>query len=157
MKRFPLLLTGTLTLLLFAGACTVNGPTVTANVTTAVTVEQKAADGCAAIASGLVLGQDSLKTLYSSGLISQQEAQAINAQLQAVAVKNDAAIDAIRAAQQSGTATGWQAQLRAVADAAATVDPATVAISNPSARASFTTAMAVFEAAVRIIAPLAQN
>lgn len=134
--------------------CATNSATVAAPVTSPLTVEQKAIDGCAAVQSGLTLAQDALKTAYSGGLIDLATAQAINSDLQAVAVKNDAAVNAIKAAAASGSATGWQASVQAVVAAAGTLSPATLNIKNATAAQTFTSGLSVFQAAVATLTAL---
>jgi hypothetical protein len=108
------------------------------------------------IAHGLQLAQQSLETLHQAGTVTDAEFSALNADIQAVAVKNDAAITAVQAAEGSGAGTGWQASLQAVAAAAATLTPAEINIANATAKTTFTVALATFEAAVAAITAEAQ-
>lgn len=141
-----------------AAGCATHSATIaiptSGTATPAQQAELKAADACAAVASGLQLAHDSLKALAQSGVVTPAEATPLFATLATVASKNDAAIAAIRAANASGTGTGYQASLKAVASAIATINPATLNIKNPNARATFTASLGVLEAALAVITPL---
>lgn len=149
MKRFQLILTAALPALLLAGC---NRPALSAPAPTpAQQAELQAADACASLASGLKLANDSIVSLAQAGLATAQEEASIHATLAAIAVKNDQAIAAIKAAESDGLATGWEGELQAVASAASTLTPASVNIHNPQAAQKFALALGVFESAVAVI------
>lgn len=146
-KLAVLLLVGLLPLGL--ANCAIHGAEV--NVPAATQDLQLASGLVDTVAHGLVLAQDSARTLHEAGTLSDGEWGSLNGRIVAVARQNDAAISAVKAANDTGLTTGWQAALQAVAAAAGTLSPQTLNVSNPAAKATLTAALATFEAAAAAI------
>ena len=147
--RLPACLALTAALFAMIG-CAANRVSVAPPVSAEVLGVKTAADLTLAVGTNLTLAQQSLHALHVSGLVTDTEAANINAALQAVAVKNDAAIKATSAADAAG-GTGYLGALQAVGAVAATFTPTTFAIKNPSAQATFNGIIAILTASLSAI------
>lgn len=113
-----------------------------------------AADAVDVVATGLIVVNEARKSLEATDQISREQSQNILNALKAIAIKNQAAADAIMLAQVGGSSAsdnGWRKALLDVVTEARKIDPSVFAVKNPTSQATLKAALATLQAALMAI------
>lgn len=109
-----------------------------------------AADALDLVATGLIAVNETAKNLLGNGQIDKETYDKIHAWLVKIASADKSAAEAVSLAE-AGNDTNWRVAIINVAEVANSVNPADFYIKDPNAQATFKTALATLNAAVKLI------